>query len=381
MVAGVAAAMAAAARAVVVGTGVAAAAAAAAAVNVDVEVELPALVMPETEEARKLMSLKVKEEAGAVYQQKKFKHALQLYNRCLELDPTNIVFHMNIGAVHLVTQDYGACVAACDTAIEVGTKNEADPKLIAKAYARAGRAHGSKKPATSTDYAAARDAYKTALEFDRKKEYLEAKTQHEKSRAAAVDREYADPLKAQGAKARGNDFYKNKQFADAVREYTDALRRDPTNFAVTSRIYSNRAACFSNLGENVRCIQDCDLCIEADPKWAKGYLRKGTLLNKLNQYEEAVPVWEAALVADPHSFEGRTGLQKAEEGLARERNTQRTKADKAFDDLKTREIWEASRALLLEMQENPDSWEVKKQLMDPQIQKNLQHLRKVGLLG
>lgn len=53
----------------------------------------------------------------------------------------------------------------------------------------------------------------------------------------------------------------------------------------------------------------------------------------------------------------------------------------AFDDLKTREIWEASRALLLEMQENPDSWEVKKQLMDPQIQKNLQHLRKVGLLG
>lgn len=49
--------------------------------------------------------------------------------------------------------------------------------------------------------------------------------------------------------------------------------------------------------------------------------------------------------------------------------------------MKTREIWEASRALLLEMQENPDSWEVKKQLMDPQIQKNLQHLRKVGLLG
>jgi len=354
---------------------------AAAIIAADVEVELPPLVMPETEEERKAMSLKVKVEAGAVYQTKKFKHALQLYNRCLELDPTNIVFHMNIGAVHLVTQDYDACVAACDTAIAVGTKNEADPKLIAKAYARAGRAQGSRKPATSKDYAAARDAYKMALELDRKKEYLEAKTLHEKNRKAAVDTEYEDPLKAQGAKARGNDFYKNGKYADAIREYTDALRRDPNNFAVTSRIYSNRAACFSNLGENVRCIQDCDHCIEADPKWSKGYLRKGTLLNKLSQYEEAVAVFKAALVADPHSFEGRTGLAKAEEGLERERLALRGKADKAFDDLKTREIWEASRALLLEMQENPDSWEVKKQLMDPQIQKNLQHLRKVGLLG
>jgi hypothetical protein len=60
---------------------------------------------------------------------------------------------------------------------------------------------------------------------------------------------------------------------------------------------------------------------------------------------------------------------------------QQGQATKAFDDLKTREIWEASRTLLVEMQEHPDSWEVKKQLMDPVVQKNLAHLRSVGLMG
>jgi len=44
-------------------------------------------------------------------------------------------------ATYLVTGQYDLCVAECATAVEVGTANSADPKLIAKAHARAGRAY------------------------------------------------------------------------------------------------------------------------------------------------------------------------------------------------------------------------------------------------
>jgi hypothetical protein len=41
------------------------------------------------------------------------------------------------------------------------------------------------------------------------------------------------------------------------------------------------------------------------------------------------------------------------------RLTNRARADEAFKDKKTQEIWERTRALLLDMQQKPDSWEVR----------------------
>jgi tetratricopeptide (TPR) repeat protein len=104
--------------------------------------------------------------------------------------------------------------------------------------------------------------------------------------------------------ARGNDFYKQGKYAEAVVEYSDGLRRDPANKAYTSRVFSNRANCYKHLGAMVESMQDCDACIEADPKWPKGYLRKGNLLNQLGQFQEAIEVFEKVLTIDPHSFDG-----------------------------------------------------------------------------
>jgi hypothetical protein len=43
-------------------------------------------------------------------------------------------------------------------------------------------------------------------------------------------------------------------------------------------------------------MQDCDATIAADPKWAKGYLRKGKLLLKLMQFADAIVAFTGALV-------------------------------------------------------------------------------------
>jgi hypothetical protein len=47
-------------------------------------------------------------------------------------------------AVYLVTRQTDKCIASCTTAVEVGTENDADAKLVAKAHARHGKALASK---------------------------------------------------------------------------------------------------------------------------------------------------------------------------------------------------------------------------------------------
>lgn len=339
---------------------------------------LPPLEIPEGDEDRKARSLDIKADAAAAYKAKRFRRAIALYDRCLELDGTNMVFELNKGAVHLEINRLDACIRDCEAAIALGTAQEADPKLIAKAHARIAKAHAGRE-----NFDAAIKASKVALEIHRCKEHLEAKNLYLQLKAQKTEAEYRDPLKAQGAKARGNDFYKKGKYPEAVREYTDAIARDPDNAFLISRVYSNRAACYSKMGEVLRSVQDCDACIKADPNFVKGYLRKGNLLNKIEQYEDAILAFKKVLALDPHSFDGRRGLETAEKGRNIKSQTHADKAKEAMEDIKIQEIWESSRDLLQKMMdpEQADSYEVRKALDDPEIRKNLDILRRAGVLN
>eukprot|EP00039_Didymoeca_costata_P000219 m.44614 g.44614 ORF g.44614 m.44614 type:complete len:738 (-) comp10126_c0_seq2:918-3131(-) len=320
--------------------------------------ELPPLEMPDNEGERKALSLRIKEEATEAYKSKLFKKATKLYLRCMELDPNNIVFYLNLGAVYLQAEEWEKCINICADAIKIGKVVEnIEDRLLAKAYARSGKAHAGKQ-----NFPEALNNVKTALEMFRCKEYLDLKKLYEKKKSEADAVAYRDPLKAQSAKARGNDFYKKGEYAAAIKEYSDALKRDPENKKLTSRVYSNRAACYNIIGEMLLAVKDCDACIAADPQFVKGYLRKGAVLNKIGQYGEAVPVFKKVLQLDPHNFEGRKGLETAEQGTNKVADTVQTRAEKAMQDPKIQEIWEASRELLKEMQEEPDSYSVRKQV-------------------
>lgn len=56
------------------------------------------------------------------------------------------------------------------------------------------------------------------------------------------------------------------QFPEAVKHYTEAIRRNPKDH----KIYSNRAACYMKLGAFMEAMRDADKCIEIDPTFAKG---------------------------------------------------------------------------------------------------------------
>ena len=60
-----------------------------------------------------------------------------------------------------------------------------------------------------------------------------------------------------------------------------------------------------------------------------------------------------ALKLDPHNYDARSGLEKAEKGVALLNKTAAARAEEAMQKKEIREIWEDMRWLLKEMTENP----------------------------
>lgn len=102
---------------------------------------------------------------------------------------------------------------------------------------------------------------------------------------------------ADAAKDRGNAFYKNKQFAEAVECYNEAIAKLPTNISY----YSNLAAVRLEMGEFDKCIEDCNKAIEVGRanradyqliakvyvRIGNAYLKKGETLENLEKAIEA----------------------------------------------------------------------------------------------
>merc|ERR1711936_800366 len=57
------------------------------------------------------------------------------------MDPTNMIYYLNIGATHLKMNNYYDCINECNSAIKVGGDNGADSTMIAKAMCRIGFAY------------------------------------------------------------------------------------------------------------------------------------------------------------------------------------------------------------------------------------------------
>lgn len=120
----------------------------------------------------------------------------------------------------------------------------------------------------------------------------------EEELAQKKSREAADE-----AKARGNSFYKKKQFDEAIACYNEAFEKDPTNMLYLS----NLAAVYLEKGDLDECIAKCKKAIEVGREnradysiIAKAYTRIGNAYLKMEETEEnlqnAIDAYENAQV-------------------------------------------------------------------------------------
>ena len=116
---------------------------------------------------------------------------------------------------------------------------------------------------------------------------------------------YVNPELADQEKLKGNEFFKAGDWANAVKHYTEALKRNPNDH----KIYSNRAACYTKLNAFDLVLKDCDASIAIEPSFVKAYLRKGNVLKAMGQTQKAMDAYSKAMELDPNSDEAKNGYK------------------------------------------------------------------------
>ncbi|KAK7471044.1 TOM (translocase of outer membrane) complex component [Stygiomarasmius scandens] len=101
-------------------------------------------------------------------------------------------------------------------------------------------------------------------------------------------------------KAKGNDSYKARQFADAAELYTRAIEMTPKPEPV---FFSNRAACYMNVSppKYELVVQDCDEALKLDSKYVKALNRRASALENLERYAEALRDYTAVTILERFS--------------------------------------------------------------------------------
>ena len=114
-------------------------------------------------------------------------------------------------------------------------------------------------------------SYENALLEHKSKDIeLKLKKAQKLKKKAAADA-YINPELAQEHKAKGNVFFKAGKFPDAVKEYSEAIKRDPSN----KFLYQNRATAYSKLMVFDAALQDCEKALKIDPNFVKAHARSG----------------------------------------------------------------------------------------------------------
>lgn len=132
-----------------------------------------------------------------------------------------------------------------------------------------------------------------------------------KSEEEKVEKEKKE--NAESAKEKGNELYGNKNYKEAINQYTKAIEFDSSKYKYiyffkfnSGSYYANRAMCYLKLAEKEdfnkltkenknkclelfqKCINDCDEALRYDKNHLKSYYRKAFCLYSMNELKYSI---------------------------------------------------------------------------------------------
>lgn len=311
-------------------------------------------------------AIKEKNLGNDFYKAKKFDEAIEHYDKAIELDKTDMTYLNNKAAVYLEKGDYDECIKQCQLAIDVGRENRANFKLIAKAFSRMATAYHKKD-----DLEQARTFYQKSLSEHRTPETLSKLNDVEKILKEREMRAYIDPQKSLEEKTKGNECFQKGDYPTAIKHYTEAIKRNPDD----AKLYSNRSACYQKLAEFKMACDDAEQCINRDPKFVKGYIRKGMALLAMKKSTEAAEVFQAALELDESNAEALDGYRKALCSTDPEEMRKR-----ALQNPEVQEILKDPAMQMILSQGQADPKALREHLQNPEVAKKFQKLMEAGII-
>jgi len=100
-------------------------------------------------------------------------------------------------------------------------------------------------------------------------------------------------------KNRADRLFRNGNFSESLRSYSDALRADPGAMRWNAILHSNRAAAYMSLGLHQEAVSDCHQSIARDPHYARAYLRRARALRALSQYASSIRDYRRYVSSEP----------------------------------------------------------------------------------
>lgn len=266
----------------------------------------PAVPLADEERAaqeKRLASNAAKDTGNGFYKNKQFSEALAAYDEALEKDLTNLMVMNNKAAVHVEMGDAETAINICNSVFEVardkGVKLSFDER--AKVHSRIAAAHLKKN-----DIEAAIKAYGNAQmekhdkAVERKMKNLELDLKKQKVQA------YINPELGLEAKERGNAAFREGNFPQAIAEYEDAVKRDPTNAAY----FNNLAAAYLKMGVFNDAKKAVEKSLELDKTYVKAWAKKGDIEFFMKEYHKSMDSYKAGLQLEPDNSLCKQGLQK-----------------------------------------------------------------------
>ncbi len=124
-------------------------------------------------------------------------------------------------------------------------------------------------------------------------------------------------------KNKGNEFYSQKNYNEAINAYSKAIDLTPNNHAY----YTNRAAAYANQLQWEKSLADAQKSLQLNRDWVKvhrilvnhrssiyqGHFRSGLAYLELKRYDEAVSSLQRACQLEPTNDELKKYLSQAEQ--------------------------------------------------------------------
>ncbi|KFK26931.1 hypothetical protein AALP_AA8G311800 [Arabis alpina] len=335
----------------------------------------------ERKEKEKEKAKKEKEEGNVAYKKKDFERAIEHYTKAMELDDEDISYITNRAAVYLELGKYEECIEDCDKAVERGRELRSDFKMIARALTRKGSAL-VKMAKCSKDFEPAIETFQKALTEHRNPDTLKKLNDAEKAKKDLEQQEYFDPTIAEEEREKGNEFFKEQKYPEAVKHYSEAIKRNPNDV----RAYSNRAACYTKLGALPEGLKDAEKCIELDSSFTKGYSRKGAIQFFMKEYDKAMETYQEGLKHDPKNQELLDGVKRCVEQINKANRGDLTPEElkerqaKAMQDPEVQNILSdpVMRQVLVDFQENPKA--AQEHMKNPMVMNKIQKLVSAGIV-
>uniref|UniRef100_A0A2K5CRH5 RNA polymerase II-associated protein 3 n=1 Tax=Aotus nancymaae TaxID=37293 RepID=A0A2K5CRH5_AOTNA len=134
---------------------------------------------------------------------------------------------------------------------------------------------------------------------------------------------HVDSQKALVLKEKGNKYFKQGKYDEAIDCYTKGMDADPYNPVLPT----NRASAYFRLKKFAVAESDCSLAIALNRSYTKAYSRRGAARFALQKLEEAKKDYERVLELEPNNFEATNELRKINQALASKENSHPKEAE------------------------------------------------------